>query len=125
MKEVKAILSKPMTMFVPNNAAIDKIKITQYKTTQLQTLVLLHAGVKVLSSAKLKALPANSSLVTLAVDPKTKKPLALTKVKGKRPTAVVLQGKAGSTMAIVTPDFYTNPKLIVHTTNAVVFPVNL
>eukprot|EP00475_Leptophrys_vorax_P021924 TRINITY_DN297_c0_g2_i2.p1 TRINITY_DN297_c0_g2~~TRINITY_DN297_c0_g2_i2.p1 ORF type:complete len:186 (-),score=30.49 TRINITY_DN297_c0_g2_i2:270-827(-) len=125
MKEVKAILSKPMTMFVPDNAAIDKVKITQYKTTQLQTLVLLHAGAKVIPFAQLKALPLNTSIPTLATDPKTKKTLFLMKVKGRKASSVVLQGKPGSTMAIKVPDFYKNAKLIVHTTNAVVFPVHL
>lgn len=122
MKEVKAILSKPMTMLVPDNAAIDKVKITSYSTKQLATLVLFQALKEVVSMKKLRSLPANTTIATLSVDGKTKKPNTLTKIAGKKPTAVLFQGKPGSILAIVKPDFFVDPKLVVHTTNAVVFP---
>eukprot|EP00475_Leptophrys_vorax_P000669 TRINITY_DN1037_c0_g1_i1.p2 TRINITY_DN1037_c0_g1~~TRINITY_DN1037_c0_g1_i1.p2 ORF type:complete len:189 (-),score=17.61 TRINITY_DN1037_c0_g1_i1:544-1110(-) len=125
IKEVKAALNQPLTLLVPNNAAIDKVKLTSYTSDQLITVVTLQVLKGVVPFEKLKALPLNTTVPTMAVS-KTKKPLPLVKVAGKRPGAVVLAGSPTSKMAIVNGNFYAKPgKLVVHTTNAVVFPAVL
>eukprot|EP00475_Leptophrys_vorax_P029708 TRINITY_DN43853_c0_g1_i1.p1 TRINITY_DN43853_c0_g1~~TRINITY_DN43853_c0_g1_i1.p1 ORF type:complete len:188 (-),score=14.13 TRINITY_DN43853_c0_g1_i1:308-871(-) len=125
MKEVKAALSKPLTLLVPSNAAIAKVKITSYSTSQIATIVMFHAIKSVMPFQQIRQLPAKSTIPTLATG-KGKAPLVLTKTSGPKARAVFLQGKANSTLRIIKGNFYLKPgKLVVHTTNAIVFPMGM
>ncbi|CAI5484942.1 unnamed protein product [Closterium sp. Yama58-4] len=125
MKEVKAALSKPLTMLVPSNAAIGKLQITKYKSTELMVVVGFSAFKKVIPADALKSLPEGSNITTLA-STKAGKPMTLQKLANNKKGQVVLQGKKGSTMAITKLNFYVKPgKLVVHTTDAVAFPTTL
>ncbi|CAI5496878.1 unnamed protein product [Closterium sp. Naga37s-1] len=125
MKEVKAALSKPLTMLVPSNAAIGKLQITKYKSTELMVVVGFSAFKKVIPSDALQTLPVGSNITTLA-STKAGKPMTLQKLANNKKGQVVLQGKKGSTMAITKLNFYLKPgKLVVHTTDAVAFPTTL
>ncbi|CAI5991445.1 unnamed protein product [Closterium sp. NIES-65] len=125
MKQVKDALSKPLTMLVPSNAAISKLQITKYKSTELMVVVGFSAFKKVIPADALKTLPVGSNITTLA-STKAGKPMTLQKQANNKKGQVVLQGKKGSTMAITKLNFYLKPgKLVVHTTDAVAFPTTL
>ncbi|CAI5936575.1 unnamed protein product [Closterium sp. NIES-64] len=125
MKQVKDALSKPLTMLVPSNAAISKLQITKYKSTELMVVVGFSAFKKVIPADALKTLPEGSNITTLA-STKAGKPMTLQKQANNKKGQVVLQGKKGSTMAITKLNFYLKPgKLVVHTTDAVAFPTTL
>ncbi|CAI5482493.1 unnamed protein product [Closterium sp. Yama58-4] len=125
LKQVKAALSKPLTMLVPSNDAIAKIKITSYKTTELAVIVGFSAFKKVIPSDALKSLPVGSNITTLAVT-KSGKPMTLQKLANNKKGQVVLQGKKGSVVTLTKLNFYVKPSvLVVHTTDAVVFPDTL
>ncbi|CAI5991461.1 unnamed protein product, partial [Closterium sp. NIES-65] len=106
MKQVKAALSKPLTMLVPSNAAIAKVKITSYSTAQLSTLVMFNAIKGVMPFQKLRSLAKNSTLATLSTDLKSKKSLILTKLSPLNARWVAMQGKPGSKLMITKGDFY-------------------
>ncbi|GJP30342.1 hypothetical protein CLOM_g754 [Closterium sp. NIES-68] len=126
MKQVKAALSQPLTMLVPSNAAIAKVKITSYSTAQLSTIVMFHAIKGVTPFQKLRSLPKNTTLPTLSTDLKSKKTQSLTKLSPPKARWVAIQGKAGSKLMITKGDFYLKAgKLAVHTTDAIVFPVGM
>ncbi|CAI5482496.1 unnamed protein product [Closterium sp. Yama58-4] len=125
IKEVKAALSKPLTMLVPSNDAISKVKITSYKTTELAALVGFSAFKEVIPGDVLKSLPEGKNITTLTTF-KNGKPMTLQKLANNKKGQVVLQGKKGSTMAITKLNFYVKTgKLIVHTTDAIAFPTTL
>ncbi|CAI5491869.1 unnamed protein product [Closterium sp. Naga37s-1] len=125
IKEVKAALSKPLTMLVPSNDAIKKVKITSYKTTELAALVGFSAFKEVIPGDMLKSLPEGKNITTLTAF-KNGKPMTLQKLANNKKGQVVLQGKKGSTMAITKLNFYVKTgKLIVHTTDAIAFPTTL
>ncbi|CAI5491054.1 unnamed protein product [Closterium sp. Naga37s-1] len=125
MKEVKAALSKPLTMLVPSNAAIGKLKITSYKSTELMVIVGFSAFKKVIPADALKTLPVGSTIPTLASS-KGGKPMTLQKLANNKKGQIVLQGKTGSNMTITKLNFYLKPgMLVVHTTDAVAFPTTL
>ncbi|CAI7804351.1 unnamed protein product [Closterium sp. NIES-54] len=125
MKQVKDALSKPLTMLVPSNAAISKLQITKYKSTELMVVVGFSAFKKVIPADALKSLPEGSNITTLA-STKAGKPMTLQKLANNKKGQVVLQGKKGSTMVITKLNFYLKPgKLVVHTTDAVAFPTTL
>ncbi|CAI5484941.1 unnamed protein product [Closterium sp. Yama58-4] len=125
IKEVKAAPSKPLTMLVPSNDAIKKVKITSYKTTELAALVGFSAFKEVIPGDVLKSLPEGKNITTLTTF-KNGKPMTLQKLANNKKGQIVLQGKKGSTMAITKLNFYVKPgKLIVHTTDAIAFPSTL
>ncbi|CAI5491874.1 unnamed protein product [Closterium sp. Naga37s-1] len=126
MKQVKAALSKPLTVLVPSNAAIAKVKITSYSTAQLSTIVMFNAIKGVIPFQKLRSFAKNATLATLSTDLKSKKTLMLTKLSPPKAHWVAMQGKPGSKLIITKGDFYLKSgKLAVHTTDAIVFPAGM
>ncbi|GJP38799.1 hypothetical protein CLOM_g23209 [Closterium sp. NIES-68] len=125
LQEVSSVLQQPLTLLVPSNKALNKVKLTSYSASQLATIVGYQAIKGVYTFRQLQMLRLNTPVATVALGD-DKKPLVL--VKASKPNAknrVVLQGRAAprSTITIVNGDvFYMSKKLAVHTTDAVVFP---
>ncbi|CAI7807246.1 unnamed protein product [Closterium sp. NIES-54] len=128
LKEVSSALQQPLTLLVPSNEALNKVKVTSYSASQLATIVGYQAIQGVYTFRQLQMLRMNTPVATVAIGG-DKKPLVL--VKASKPNAknrVVLQGRAAprSTITIVNGDvFYMAKKLAVHTTDAVVFPTGI